>query len=248
MSDPQGSALARATLSTLRARITSGEWPVGSRIPTEPELTAQLGVGRSTVREAIRSLATLGMVEPLPARGTFVRSQTPVPSLLMEALSAYTPAELMGFRRALDVEAAQSAAAQRTEADLRAMEESLNDEFDPSRRGLDEASASPGSRCSRFHGAIAQASGNRLLADLDASLTAALATDGVTETLAAPLDPAVVIQEHDRIFTAIRAGDVARVAHLMAVHVDNALRSINHTPIVTELTSLSADGGVPPAA
>lgn len=247
MSEPSGSALARETLARLKSRITSGQWPVGTRIPTEPELTAELGVGRSTIREAIRSLATLGMVESLTARGTFVRSAAPAPSLLLDAISAYTPSELIGFRRALDVEAAQSVAARHTDPDLYAIEEALNDEIAPSRRGRAEAPATGAARCARFHGAIARACGNRLIADLDASLAAALASAGVAEAIAAPSDPAIVIHEHDRIFTAIRARDVGRAAHLMAVHVDSMLRAVAHAPILTELTTLSADGDVPTA-
>ena len=67
-----GSDRARSTLAYLRRHITTGAWPVGSRIPIEPELTEQIGVGRSTVREAVRSLASIGMLETLPGRGTFV--------------------------------------------------------------------------------------------------------------------------------------------------------------------------------
>ncbi|MER6897584.1 winged helix-turn-helix domain-containing protein, partial [Amycolatopsis sp. NPDC000740] len=40
-------------IDQLREAVTAGEWPIGHRIPTEPELSAQLGVGRNTVREAV---------------------------------------------------------------------------------------------------------------------------------------------------------------------------------------------------
>ncbi len=245
MAEPSGSALARQTLARLKERVACGEWAVGERIPTEPELTAELGVGRSTVREAIRSLATLGMVESLTARGTFVRSRTPTPSLLLEALSAYTPAELIGFRRAIDVEAAQAAAAQRSDEDLRAMEQALTDEMDPAHRGVDEAPAGSASRCSRFHGTIARASGNRLLADLEANLSAAMDASGVADSVATSLDPAAVIAEHDRLFTCIRSGDVARAAHFMAVHVDNTLRCVGQGLTASELTALTPTGDLP---
>lgn len=62
----------------VRQKITSGEWPINSKIPTEPELMRLLGVGKTTVREAVRSLASLGVLEPLPGIGTFVRSRMPV--------------------------------------------------------------------------------------------------------------------------------------------------------------------------
>lgn len=237
MTESSGSVLARSTLARLREKITSGDWPVGSRIPTEPELSELFEVGRSTVREAVRSLATLGMVETLTARGTFVRSSTPAPALLVSALSSYDPAELIGLRRALDVEAAQTAAAQHTPADLAAMESALIAEAEHARREGSDA-ASVGVHCARFHSAIAQASGNRLLIDLDASLSVALGASGLADEIAESIDVAVRTDQHDRIFTAIRGRDVATAAHCMAMHLDAALRTLSHQPIVTDLTSL----------
>lgn len=225
MSEPSGSELARSTLARLRTQITSGQWPVGSRIPVEAELAGDLGVGRSTVREAIRSLATLGMVETHVGRGTFVCSTTPAPTLLMSALSAYGPAELVGMFRALGVEAVQTAAAIRTEGDLDSLRVALR--------------ATPRQACAQFHSAIAQASGNRLVIDLDTSLAAGLDSHGLGDTIANALSPAVAVEHHARIFDAIVARDVASAAHAMAVHLDEVLRGLNHAPIATELTALS---------
>lgn len=54
----------------LRARIVSGEWEVGAKLPGETTLAAQLGIGRSTIREAVRTLAGLGMLESRQAPGS----------------------------------------------------------------------------------------------------------------------------------------------------------------------------------
>ena len=81
-----GSDRARTTVAYLRRRIISGDWPVGSRIPTESELMESLAVGRTTIREAVRSLATMGMLETAPSRGTFVRSRLPASSVLALSL------------------------------------------------------------------------------------------------------------------------------------------------------------------
>lgn len=224
MTQPSGSALARSTLARLRAKIASGTWPVGERIPTEPELIDKLGVGRSTIREAIRSLATLGMVEPIAGRGTFVRSATPAPELLISALSVYGPGEIVGMRRALGVEAVQAAAARRTDGDLDAMRSAL---------------AADDQTCTHFHGAISQASGNRLVIDLDASLTAALNDYGLTEKIAAAFAPGEAREQHERLLTAIENRDVATAVHEMALHMDVELRGLQHFPIATELTTLA---------
>lgn len=236
MSTAPATRLAQSTTAALRARIASGEWPVGSRIPTEPQLCELLGVGRSTLREAVRALTTLGMLEPLTSRGTFVRSATPSADLLTNALVAFTPAELVGLRRALDVEAAQSAAAQRRDSDVQALEYELGRELERLRQG--SGLHDPRSHCARFHALIAAASGNRLVAELDASLCSAFLASGLDQRIDDALDAALCIDEHDRIFTAIRGGDVGAAAHHMAVHADAALRSLSHQPIVTDLTTL----------
>lgn len=75
-----------------------------------------LGVGRSTVREAVRTLANLGMVESLVSRGTYVRSRLPVSSVLSDFLAEFGVADLLAFRRALEVEAAQLASISSTAA------------------------------------------------------------------------------------------------------------------------------------
>ncbi|HRN29526.1 MAG TPA: GntR family transcriptional regulator [Terrimesophilobacter sp.] len=240
-----GGPRVRAATEALRTRIESGEWPVGSRIPTEPELGEQLGVGRSTVREAVRSLTTLGMLEPLTARGTFVRAVTPRTELLSRPLAEYDPAELLGLQRALSVEAAQSAAARRTRAHLEAMDAALHHETQRRVEGLNDEIATVRSgeadhvdQCTRFHGLIARSSGSRLLIDIDESVSTALAETGIASQVAAATDPAVRVAEHDRILTAIRDREPGLAAHLMALHVDAALRTISATPIITELTSL----------
>ena len=58
MSSPvrSGSQKANDTLGFLRSKISSGEWPIDELIPKEPELMELIGVGKSTVREAVRSL------------------------------------------------------------------------------------------------------------------------------------------------------------------------------------------------
>ena len=76
MSSPvrSGSQKANDTLGFLRSKILSGEWPIDELIPKEPELMDLIGVGKSTVREAVRSLATLGMLQTVPGVGTIGRA------------------------------------------------------------------------------------------------------------------------------------------------------------------------------
>jgi len=59
-------------LNQLRHLILSGEWALGSRLPSEAELQRQLKISRSTIRQALNSAETLGLIERVPGKGTFV--------------------------------------------------------------------------------------------------------------------------------------------------------------------------------
>ncbi len=56
LSAVRGGRLSDEVVAQLEGLIAAGEWPVGTKIPAEPELVAALGVGRNTVREAVRAL------------------------------------------------------------------------------------------------------------------------------------------------------------------------------------------------
>ncbi|NLE96501.1 MAG: FadR family transcriptional regulator [Propionibacterium sp.] len=219
----QGTERARNTLNFLRRQITTGAWPVGERIPIEPELTELLSVGRSTIREAVRSLASMGMLETLPGRGTFVRSSTPSSALLTQFLGAYTLEELLSYRRALDIEAAQQAALNRTPDDIEALEAAVSTEL---RRRHCTAFASeeePADMAGRFHYLMFDAAQNRLLASLYAGITDRLEAPEHRERLTHGSDADAMQEEHLRIFDAIKRGDFIDAVHAMADHVDHDL-------------------------
>ena len=118
MSKAYGSSRALTTVTWLRERVTSGEWPLNSKIPTEPQLGEMLQVGRSTIREAVRTLANQGILETAPGRGTFVRARETVTPTLAQYLLARPLSELLELRRALEAEAAALAALNRTDDDI----------------------------------------------------------------------------------------------------------------------------------
>lgn len=71
------SPLVEQAAARLREQITGGAWPVGTRLPGETTLAKELGVGRSTVREALRALAGAGLVRPRQGSGVFVIATEP---------------------------------------------------------------------------------------------------------------------------------------------------------------------------
>ncbi|MFT4294402.1 MAG: FCD domain-containing protein [Micropruina sp.] len=215
-----GSDRARRTLAYLRQKISSGEWPINSKIPTEPELMRLLGVGKTTVREAVRSLASVGILEPMPGIGTFVRSRMPVSSVLIEYMSEFGMPDLLGYRRALELEAAQQAARNRTDEQLAAMREALQSGDAPVEQpfGPDRRKA-PG----QFHFLVVEASGNKLLASLYAGVVTALRRALLAGTVVHATDAEARLSDHLALLAALEAGDVAAAAHAMAQHIDRDL-------------------------
>ena len=65
-------SLVDQAIEAITRLLAAGEWPVGHRIPPEPELAASLGVSRNTVREAVRALAHVGVLDVRRGDGTFV--------------------------------------------------------------------------------------------------------------------------------------------------------------------------------
>ena len=102
----------------LRDEIRSGTWPVGTRIPTEPELTELTGTGRNTVREAVQALVHAGMLERRQGSGTYVVALTDLGGTLGNYFAGAHERDVLELRRALDITAATLAAARRTDDDV----------------------------------------------------------------------------------------------------------------------------------
>ncbi|WP_433443177.1 FadR/GntR family transcriptional regulator [Nonomuraea sp. CA-141351] len=106
----------------LLAEIDSGALRPGDRLPSEPELARQLQVGRSSLREAIRKLHTLGVVEVVRGRGTYVRHRTepePTPQFVhWSATQGPAIAEVLEVRIGLELAASGLACVRATQTDI----------------------------------------------------------------------------------------------------------------------------------
>src|SRR2546430_15411068 len=103
-------------IETIRELIASGEWGPGTRLPREADLAAQLGLSRNSLREAVRALSQLRVLEVRQGDGTYVSSLEP--GLLLEStgfishlLLGETAVALYEVRRILEAAAAALAAA-----------------------------------------------------------------------------------------------------------------------------------------
>lgn len=197
----------RQTIEQLRTRILGGEWPVGGRIPTEPQLVAELGVGRNTVREAVRALVHGGVLECRQGSGTYVVSTDELAPVVARRLTDDRMAEVVEVRRAFEVEAARLAALRRTPADLAALDEALAAREAAWRSGrVDEFVEADAA----LHSAVVAAAHNTMLAELYASVGAALRST-VAQAMGGALEPERYV-DHGRLVDAIRDGDPARAA------------------------------------
>src|SRR5919206_603360 len=129
MSTATGGA-ADQTIAKLKGLISSGEFTAGSRLPTERELTRRFGVSRSSLREAVRALALVGVLEPRVGDGTYVT--TLEPDLLLtgvgfvsDLVDGASLLELHQVRRLLEPEATRLATSRLTDEDFGRLEDRL---------------------------------------------------------------------------------------------------------------------------
>jgi len=200
-------ALVPQVIEQLQTQITSGEWAVGTRIPPEPDLAAQLGVGRNTLREAVLALVHAGLLERRQGSGTFVVGSRELASAVARRVADAQLAEVLEVRRALEVEAARSAARRRTDHDLAELDAALEAREVAWANGeVDEFVAAD----VELHQRIVAAAHNRILAELYLDFSAALRTS-ITIAIGDDLTPDRYV-DHSRLVEAIRGGDPEQAA------------------------------------
>ncbi|MEU3566143.1 FCD domain-containing protein [Kitasatospora sp. NPDC006786] len=118
------SPLAEQAAARLEEQIRAGQWPVGGKLPGEVALAEELGVGRSTVREALRTLAAAGMVRSRQGSGVYVTADRPTGDWAARLRRAEL-AHVYEVRTVVEVQAARLAADRRTGADLAALDAAL---------------------------------------------------------------------------------------------------------------------------
>ncbi|MFF9198891.1 FadR/GntR family transcriptional regulator [Streptomyces sp. NPDC014779] len=190
-------SLVDSVVAQLRAQLAEGEWAVGDRIPTEHELAEQLGVGRNTVREAVRVLVHSGLLESRQGNGTFVRS-TADPAAVLHGVRHAGARDVTELRVALEAEAARLAAERRDTHDLLRLRAALTTLREQGDRDADADMA--------FHLAVVEATHNTAFREVYRFFSAQ-----VHEVLVAALGdramPPVDIDAHEALVAAIEAGD-----------------------------------------
>jgi GntR family transcriptional repressor for pyruvate dehydrogenase complex len=201
----------------LREQIVSGRWPVGTRLPGETALAASLGVGRSTVREAVRALAGAGLVRSRQGAGVFVVSTRPEEDFATRLRRAAV-ADVYEARAVVEVQAARLAARRRTEADVAALRTALT----ARRRAADRGGAALVDADVALHAGVVAAARNPVLTDLFAEVAPAL-REALIGLAALPGrrpggsagEPAGGDASHTALVAAVAAGDGERAARAL---------------------------------
>jgi DNA-binding FadR family transcriptional regulator len=211
LTSPRREPLADQVIAQLRIQITSGEWPVGSRIPTEVELVEQLGVARNTVREAVRALAHNGLLDIRQGSGTYVLATSELAGVMHRRFADAEQEQVAELRATLESSAARLAAGRRTERDLELLELASERREDAWRSGDAECFVQADAA---FHQAVVAASHNEVLAALYADLGEVLRTHLRNDV--GPVLAADRYVPHADIVQAIRVGDAERAAERAA--------------------------------
>lgn len=206
--------LADQAADALLERIRAGEWTLGQKLPGETTLAPQLGVGRSTVREAIRQLAGRGVLQSRQGAGVFVMALD-APEDWDAVLRRADIVSVIEARIAIESEAAALAAQRRTPQELRALRRALD-----ARRVLDNGLEAHVDADTAFHRAIVAAAHNDILAELFDGFVPRLRQAMVEMLRLRPVaDEAADHDAHRALLDAIADHEAATAARLSRDHL-----------------------------
>lgn len=198
----------------------------GDKLPAERELAEMFGVSRSSIRDAMRSLELVGLVEPRQGAGTVVREIstdlliTPISNVIAHKRQLVD--ELLDFRKMLEPPLAARAASHASIEQIHEMEEILRRQGEKLSRG-----DLPIEEDSEFHYAIAMASGNSVvLKVLDVVMD--LLRESRARSLQRAGRPQKSVAGHRRILTAIKRHDAVAAETAMRQHLQDIEQIVAH--------------------
>jgi GntR family transcriptional repressor for pyruvate dehydrogenase complex len=201
----------------VKALISEGRLKSGDQLPPERDLADQFKVSRTSVREAFRTLESLGLIEIRPGEGTFVREVSveslikPLAQVILSHREAV--AELFEARRLLEPAIAGLAARRATRDEIQEMERILEDQAKAVAAGMTGLTQD-----AAFHSAIAASVRNRAITRIVNALMDLL-TQSREESLQTPGRPTRSHEDHRRILGAIRLRDEAAAQRAMRDHL-----------------------------
>jgi len=208
-------------VDAIKAAIAGGELAYGDHLPPERRLIDELGVSRSSLREAFSVLELLGLIESLPGKGRFVRhpratgenSQT----LPLEGSAVL---ELMEARRVLDPAIAGEASRRASSSDMTKLRRALS----VTGAGLDNHTRRAQSDFD-FHLAMAEATHNFIFVNIvRMEFNLIMATHELIYS--ALEDKRAFVNEHEELYEAIVNHDVERASKAATMHIERVYKTL----------------------
>lgn len=216
------------TVDHLGGAIVAGVYPAGSSVPPEPLLCEELGVSRTVVREAVKSLIAKGLVTSGPKVGTKVLPSDHWnwfdPDVILWQSRAGITAEflrdLQDLRRVVEPAAVRMAAERATDGDIAA----IRDAYEGMRRAIEEGGDYV-SNDLRFHQGLLRASGNRMIVQMSKALSALLRTSFEISTKRKD-GPRNSLPLHKAVLDAVAARNAARAERACRLLIEGASADI----------------------
>lgn len=216
--------LTASAFEELISYVVHGTWKAGDRIPPERELCQQLGIARTSLREALKAMELIGMLDSRVGDGTFVCDRSEFLSRpLLWAFTGTDHVELrdiMEARLFLEQDLAGLAAERASDSDIEEIGKTLTD-----MRNCIAKGESPIEADMQFHLAVARAAHNEVMRNA-VQLLRNLLRQWLLLKLLIPQVPAKVLQQHDAVFRAIKARDTAAARSAMSRHLEKAAQLI----------------------
>jgi GntR family transcriptional repressor for pyruvate dehydrogenase complex len=227
-------SLADIVVERIKAAIRAGDLKVGDRIPSHEELSDRWGISRTTIREALNKLESLGVLSKHQGRGTFIletRLDQILPAeKLGRILTKDGVLELLEARKLLEISIAGLAAQRRSEEDVVGLGGGLED-MTRCLKANDHVGHSMADRS--FHLSISKASRNSFLQAMMSNLQEALVTQQEEILSFSEAGQKRIAEEslsyHNRIYTAIVDRDSDRAMECMRLHLTSVERFLRES-------------------
>ncbi|MBT3274778.1 MAG: FadR family transcriptional regulator [Spirochaetales bacterium] len=218
-------------MEEIRTLIASGDYKAGDRLPTEQELAERFGVGRSSIREAVKTFNYLGVLESKTSKGTFVCDSNSVSSEALTwsiLLGTDDVFNLVETRAAIELWSILSltAALEANPGEMKPVITKLEDlikDMEAAVKGKEISSLAVADY--EFHHEIISAGGNPLFSSLYKTLRSFMFEE-IKKSYEPDVDITTLPGNHQLVLDAILTGDQSRVTEAVQVHISDTEKKL----------------------
>jgi GntR family transcriptional regulator, transcriptional repressor for pyruvate dehydrogenase complex len=216
---PPRPQLVGETIELLRSRLGSGEFKIGDKIPSEATLIQDFGIGRTTLREAVRVLEHEGLLVVRQGAGTYLQAAKDR-GILSGRLRQARVLEVLEVRRALELEITRLAASRRSDAAL----ESIGRAVEGMRRSLKQSDKISFLEADlELFRILAAATGNPILIEIHTFFSDALRA-ALTQIVAIPGVMQTCLSRHEQLYEAVATRDADLAEAITKAHLERLAR------------------------